>query len=580
MLNKTKKVLLGLTSLLAVTAMAACDDVEVSLTKKDYDEQILTGDGAKLPNNNLGEIYDALVKSGDGNSEKVLNNVLLKIAEGRYGTFEELQAAAATDGSAWAASHKAFKDGKAVKAFYNNILEKINHTFLGYTTSSSYTKNSRFFEERFYNTQKDALYKLGDVATADFKGNSGAGYTGIQTNVSVAYNDKNGYGTDEVKKFYQDNYLTIYKDYIERNILPDLYKKALVQDYLISNNYIALGRSAARKVQYISLANNANYADSTQNLMNAYASLVLSGKSTGLSAEKKQAIADHYGTTSKDLNFLADLYKGALTGWTGNLLQAAKDVYAAANFTEIPSSEIAAFGLLDTYSPVAYKETTYGGYLTDYAKIKVGNRYTNDSSVYADFTGNGAHEANVGMEIKVQALTALDHTTEGWFNESSIGSLASTYKERLFKNVVATDVATPAEKAAADFKANAEKNYGSYVDGEYYLTREAYENNDTADFDATPILLKEKDSGTWYICRVDEAVKNSKLRAGSADYYGGESNGDILMEVEYQVSYMLADNTSYTKNSNQYYIKEAALSYHDQAVYDYFKKTFPDLFED
>ena len=80
--------------------MAACDDVEVSLTKKDYDEQILTGDGAKLPNNNLGEIYDALVKSGDGNSEKVLNNVLLKIAEGRYGTFEELQAAAATDGSA------------------------------------------------------------------------------------------------------------------------------------------------------------------------------------------------------------------------------------------------------------------------------------------------------------------------------------------------------------------------------------------------------------------------------------------------------------------------------------------------
>ena len=206
--------------------------------------------------------------------------------------------------------------------------------------------------------------------------------------------------------------------------------------------------------------------------------------------------------------------------------------------------------------------------------------YILDAGDYYFAIGNGAHEANVGMEIKVQALTALDHTTEGWFNESSIGSLASTYKERLFKNVVATDVATPAEKAAADFKANAEKNYGSYVDGEYYLTREAYENNDTADFDATPILLKEKDSGTWYICRVDEAVKNSKLRAGSADYYGGESNGDILMEVEYQVSYMLADNTSYTKNSNQYYIKEAALSYHDQAVYDYFKKTFPDLFED
>ena len=95
-----------------------------------------------------------------------------------------------------------------------------------------------------------------------------------------------------------------------------------------------------------------------------------------------------------------------------------------------------------------------------------------------------------------------------------------------------------------------------------------------------PYLIYDSSSTAWTLVRVDEAVKNSKLRAGSADYYGGESNGDILMEVEYQVSYMLADNTSFTKNSNQYYIKEAALSYHDQAVYDYFKKTFPDLFED
>ncbi|MBP5091216.1 MAG: hypothetical protein J6328_01480 [Bacilli bacterium] len=575
-----KKVVLGLTTLLAVTAMTACDDVEVSLNKSAYDAPILTGDGESVPNNKLGEIYDALVKSGDGNSEKVLNNVLLKIAEARYGTFEELKAAAANGGNAWAESHKAFKDGKAVVAFYNNLLTRINKTFIGYTLSDAYIKNSRFYEERFYNVQKDALYKLGAVAKADFKGNAGAHYTGIQTTVSIDYNAGNEYGSTEVKKFFQDDYLTIYKDYIDKNILPDLYKKALVQDYLIANNYVALGRSAARKVQYVSLSKNANYSDATQNLLTAYAKLVLNGGAGSLSAEKKAAIAAHYGTTSKDLNFVADLYKGALTGWDGALLEAAKDVYAAANFTLIPQNEIEGFGLLETYSPVAYKETTYGGYLSDYAKIKVGNRYTNDATIYSDFTGNGAHEANVGMEIKVQALAAVDNTTEGWFTESSIGSLASTYKERLFKNTIATDVVTPAAKAAADFDKNAEKNYGSYLDGDFYLTREKYENNGAAGFDATPFLLKEKDSGTWYICRVDEAIKNSKLRESSADYYGAEGNGDILAEVEYEISYMLSDNTSYVKNANQHYIKEAAISYHDQAVYDYFKKTFPDLFED
>ena len=572
MLNKTKKVLLGLTTLLAVTAVAACDDVEVSLTKSDYDTQILTGNGATLPNNNLGEIYDALVNSGDSNSEKVLNAVLLKIAQGRFGTFEELQAAV-SNADAFAAKHKAFKDGKAVKTFYNNLLERVNRTFLDYTISSSYTKNSRFFEERFYNTQADALYKLGDVAEAKFKGNEAAGYTGIQTTPSIAYNEANEFGSTEVKKFFQDDYLTIYKDYIERAILPDLYKKALVQDYLIRNNYVALGRSAARKVQYISLSNNSNYADATQNLMTAYANLVLSNGPSALSPTQKQAIADHYGTTSKDLNFLSDLYKGALTGWSGELLDAAKAIYAAANFTQISNSEIASFDLLETYSPVAYKETTYGGYLTDYSKIKIGNRYTNDSTIYADFTGSGAHEARVGMEIKVQALAAVDNTTEGWFNESSIGSLASTYKERLFKNVVATDVVNN-----ADAHLNDEKNYGSYVDGAYYLTREQYENNGTTEINADSLLLKEKDASTWYICRVDEAVKNSKLRSTSEDYYGADT--DLLAEVEYQLSYMLADNTAYTKNANQYFVKEAAISFHDQAIYDYFKKTFPDLFED
>jgi hypothetical protein len=87
-----------------------------------------------------------------------------------------------------------------------------------------------------------------------------------------------------------------------------------------------------------------------------------------------------------------------------------------------------------------------------------------------------------------------------------------------------------------------------------------------------------KDGSTWYITRVDEAIKNSKMRESSSDFYGKDSA--ILREIETEIGYMLSDNSSYEKNANQHYVEEAAISFHDQAIYDYFKTTFPDLFED
>jgi hypothetical protein len=121
-----------------------------------------------------------------------------------------------------------------------------------------------------------------------------------------------------------------------------------------------------------------------------------------------------------------------------------------------------------------------------------------------------------------------------------LGTYSSTYKTRLFKNTVASDV-------VAGTKGSVAKSYGWYVDGSYYLTREQYENINPqthepitpnaspASYDPTPYLIK--DGSNWYITRVDEAIKNSKMRESSSDFYGKDSA--ILREIETEIGYML-----------------------------------------
>ena len=592
--NMKKKLLLGLSLVASLASLAGCDSIEAKLKDSDYKDTILKnsdGSDPKIVNNEQGKIYDALVSAGSTNSEKVLKNILLLIANNKFGTFykegdvDGIREVVAKGGSTLTAFAEAHKDvypngASDVIRLHNFILERINRTFLSATTNASYAENNKFFEEKFYKAQQENLYELGEIADTDFKGIENDKSVGVQTIASIAYNEENGFGSDIVKNYFNDDYLDIYKDYIEKTILEDMMRRELVHRYILNNNYVALGRSAARKVQYVTLEDNADYPNATQSLMAAYSRIVLANKvsneTLALSAEEKAAIAEHYATDYKDLNFLGDLYKGLFdSSLSANLLSAARKVYTLAGFTEIaPSRYPSDFD----YSALVYEQTTYGGYIRSYEKIYDAtngfkDRYTIDSSVWSEFTGSNAHSPQTGMKFKVQSLIPVDKTSEGWYTDANLGTYSSTYKTRLFKNTVASDV-------VAGTTGNAAKNYGWYVDGSYYLTRETYENTspnaEASSYDPTPYLIK--DGSNWYITRVDEAIKNSKMRESSSDYYGKDSA--ILREIETEIGYMLSDNSSYEKNANQHYVEQAAISFHDQAIYDYFKTTFPDLFED
>lgn len=535
MANKKNKGLLIAIAALSMGAVLASCDVDAALAPSEKNEQIINLDG--VVNNTQEYIYDALVKSGDSNSEKILQQILTKIAEDQFGNFYEISAIIGNDTelAAYAANHAAYANATdpvaKIKIFYNTLLEQVQKSFFDIANNSSYITRSMFFEEKFAKAQKADLY---DIAVE-----------GVAFNVT----QKKGVDTyKDVDKYFHTGWLNDYKDYVERNVLPSQVRKQLIVEYLHDNNYGTLGRSYARKVEYIALPQNSTYKDKVLRLAREYAKQVLAADATAYAA-----LPDNV----KKLSFLDTLYKGYTGDLDTNELIIANKIYDAAGFTAA------------TLGATSYRvETLYGDKLEDYKKI-TDDRFTNDSSAYNTFTGSGAYTKEVGLQIQTREIVAKNEVKEGWYTSSGLSDLPSTAKTNLFKIAVANEVDHP-EKAS-------EATYTEYLNGSYFLNKNVSDPSDPEDL---PYVINDIDSGTTYIVRIEEAVNSSKLVDADRDTsYNNIHDSNYRETIAYEVAYLLADNETYKKSANQHYIEEAALSYHDDAVYNYFKQTFPDLFD-
>ncbi len=512
----------------ATMGLASCSTIEAELPTNVQDEPILNLDG--VVNNDLQQIYEALVTNGDTNSERVLNNILTLYAKTLFGDFYGeggLYEASLDDAklTAYVSAHTLFGEGetgkKNAKAFINHIIDSIKTQMWSVVQNTTYQKNSVFLEEKFYNAQLAELYKLGEVTS----------FKEVELDGELTYKD--------VELYFTDMFNT-YKDYIERSLLPTIYRTALVERYIIDNNYGVLGRSYARKVQFIALPDVEDYDFATQRLIRSYAKLVLANQE----AEQKY----------RDLHYLDKLYKGYFDD--AEELAFAKTIYADAGFTEIAAKT-------DTLN--TYEETTYGDIAMDYNAISDDRNIVGTAT---DFTNSGAYTKQVGLLLKTRETVATSHVTEGWYTSTSLSNLASSISTRLFKITVANEV--DREGAA---ESNAHGSFGWYVNGSYYMVPETYEQGEVY-----PYCIYDKDSSTWYIVRVDEAVKAPKLVLGGDASYENIAGKDIY-DIMYSVAGLVSGTESYQKAANQHYVEEMAIAYHDDYVYDYFKATFPDLFD-
>ena len=90
--------------------------------------------------------------------------------------------------------------------------------------------------------------------------------------------------------------------------------------------------------------------------------------------------------------------------------------------------------------------------------------------------------------------------------------------------------------------------------------------------------------------QVEEAVASAKLSTNeeNKNNYAHIRSGASLRredslfteEIAREIAKLYNSNETYKKQSYVKFLKDSKIKYHDQDIYDYFKETYPSLFED
>lgn len=596
MLNKklSKFLVLGLTAVM----LASCGDVTA---KPGYEngENIL-GDinlkdtGSEI-NNMLSTIYDAMHDSSTL-STTTINVINEKLFETYYGSYSEIEAVVKAnkdaDYEAFVNEHKAYQEldeegnrvtataeTKAleiarVKRSYNRIQNLISEKIVNTLTGSDYKDiNGLFSEKLFALGVYKKLHKLDDthVLWSDFVANHEF-YEPILLlpNLELFDEETNTWSDQDI--IHISNNLGYYKDYIENDILPEIYSHMLSEYYLYRNEYSSLGGKYARKATYISLTPNSKdiYNTKHADLINYFS---------------RNNILNSTTAEAADLEIVEE-------AWIGyNLSDAAKEVLNGAGFVYNASVEVSVDGLpaltddetvakfKETYKDIIVKDgskdilpyyegTLFGNIIEDFLEVNPFDIANSSKAKENKFSGNNSYSYYDGFVKEIQSLLQKTFVTEGWgLKSDGFSGLDSGVKDRLMTINVATDLKAPKEGETYS------SNYLKYVEGtgNFYLLPEKRLPDDP-----TPFIFSTGTTRT--IVQVEEAASVAKLskKSSSPDKYSAEK----AEEVAYEICNLLADNGTTKSNAMEFFLEESEILYHDDKILEYFKENYPNLFEE
>lgn len=596
MLNKklSKFLVLGLTAVM----LASCGDVTA---KPGYEngENIL-GDinlkdtGSEI-NNMLSTIYDAMHDSSTL-STTTINVINEKLFETYYGTYTEIEAVVKAnkdaDYEAFVNNHKAYQEldeegnrvtataeTKAleiarVKRSYNRIQNLISEKIVNTLTGSDYKDiNGLFSEKLFALGVYKKLHKLDDthVLWSDFVANHEF-YEPILLlpNLELFDEETNTWSDQDI--IHISNNLGYYKDYIENDILPEIYSHMLSEYYLYRNEYSSLGGKYARKATYISLTPNSKdiYNTKHADLINYFS---------------RNNILNSTTAEAADLEIVEE-------AWIGyNLSDAAKEVLNGAGFVYNASVEVSVDGLpaltddetvakfKETYKDIIVKDgskdilpyyegTLFGNIIEDFLEVNPFDIANSSKAKENKFSGNNSYSYYDGFVKEIQSLLQKTFVTEGWgLKSDGFSGLDSGVKDRLMTINVATDLKAPKDGETYS------SNYLKYVEGtgNFYLLPEKRLPDDP-----TPFIFSTGTTRT--IVQVEEAASVAKLskKSSSPDKYSAEK----AEEVAYEICNLLADNGTTKSNAMEFFLEESEILYHDDKILEYFKENYPNLFEE
>lgn len=599
-------------SFLGIFALTGCD--EVYATPGDYEAQLVdvtkTGYGDDLHNNIASVVYDAIHDAGVG--QDVLDQILYLYSVSAFGPYDgkvvingkkvsEMENTitlqqAATDPTKiddFVRSHKAYWDKgtngrtdantpaaisdsekERVITRYNSVNERIAEEMYNKINNDSYKDMHVFSELTFVKSLRASLENVenpADHTAGDFH----------KAQILPAYEPKDVFGNAD-KGFdgylHRSYYDSDSNNYIVDKIVPTIYRQLLAEQYVLDETYNTLGRSYARSVNIIKFNYNENNPSAAYSLAKELATEI-----------NDPNYKDHYiyNELKDDLLERFKEYSKAQIGVVGAVGTEAAILNGAKIYKHVYSAYEESLDLdddLSTYFP----GTDYGDTAKKYTKMIDIKTNGVSSDLESTFSNNGQYSFYVGLQQEKMTLEEKDYTTNGWYiKNGGLTDLPDSIRSRLFNIGVATGVKEDTtEKAAYERTYNTTKNeweapsvensYVCRINGHNFLKTASRVKGDPIDLD---ILHYDTSSKCYYIVEILDAVSSSKLSINGSHNYETTVGAKEMQRIVDEVCKIVGKSESYSTLATKKCLKEMAIEYHDESVYDYFKTNYPELFD-
>lgn len=575
--------------LVASLAVLLTSCSEIIATPSGYDENKLVNEiGSDDENNMESIIYDALHDSSNASSI-VVDLTFNKIFDYTFGTYEEIETAI-NDNSfdTIVKKYEAYQDSNRtenasastleiarVKRVYNRIQIEISDQLMESISSSNYENSEGEFDEKLFALDVyKKLYSLdptkSGITWTEFTA-SNTFYspilllpdTDFYNKETMTWSDLNIIHISNTNKLSGTNDFGYYKEYIEKEILSDIKQHILTEYYLYINEYQTLGTRYARQIKYVAIADNSDYPGAARKLCTTFIDkYILNGTDPEMAdLSILQNAWKGYNLSTQELELLS----------ASGLTTAEYDLTSTDVFQGLNSDEREEFKQTYFENATVYNATKYGGLLKDFNKIKTSSLLT-DTAIESEFSGSNLYSYFKGFKKKIQEVETADYTTDGWgIKNDSFTTLSgiTDYGDRLWNIQVANGLI--------------EDNGNSYV-------QRVTVGNETLNYLLPKTLPQDEkypflyyNSGTYYIVQIYEAASTTRLSKNDIDgsYTKIENdNGLKAEEIAYEICNILADNSTNQTNALEYFLENADLIYHDEDILDYFKATYPDLFDE
>ena len=629
-------------ALLSAFALTACDDDIIAKPTGYDDNSPIVTDIGDIYNNNLKDIYDSIRAGNLAND--VLDELLYQYSVSVFGNYNKITAskitsslgqgttlkeavASANSGDHTKAdefikAHSAFwtknKDGKRVNDSdvevgddaapsqqeydrltekWNTIEKRIAQAMYKSISAGAYTERGIFEEKKLLSTLASSIEnKVADARADDIKLFEGVISPSVEDYDIFNENIPDG-GTVEKGKtkdikgewdyiLHRQHYQANYKltdaetanqaiSYVEDHIIPDIYRQLLVEQYILDESFDTLGRTSARHISVLAIKKNSDYALNATNLMNAF-------------------INNYVFKADRDYQITLDTFKMVSNAWIGTFMD-------DAGYASTPEGKLMEAAMpkalkdsTNSKSGKYYQGTAFGDMMEQMEKIHKNPALSENEST---FTGNNAYSIETGKTIKKRELETNDYTSTGWYIKSvGVSSLPDSIKNQLFDiNVANALTGLDTEKCVeytsdgTSFKCNLDdteykNNPGDLINvvGKIKLNglQDQYFLRNTNRIKGDPFqndLLFESD-GTYYMVLVEDAIRSKNL--DKENYGAGKLSYKVLENYVNEIVEIVADNDTYKTLSKKHWVEKMELKYHDQVVYDYFKSSFPELFDD